>query len=40
MRDTRCGTPLYSSPEVVKKDSYDNKVDVWNIGIPLIIQAF
>lgn len=33
LRDTRCGTPLYSSPEVVQKQQYDNKVDVWNIGI-------
>ena len=33
LRDTRCGTPLYSSPEVVQKQQYDNKVDVWNIGM-------
>lgn len=24
---------MYSSPEVVQKQQYDNKVDVWNIGI-------
>jgi aurora kinase len=33
LRDTLCGTPLYSSPEVVQKQQYDNKVDIWNIGV-------
>jgi aurora kinase A len=33
LRDTRCGTPLYSSPEVIQKQQYDNKIDVWNVGI-------
>ena len=40
MRDTRCGTPLYSSPEVVQKQTYDNKVDVWNIGTHPNIQEY
>lgn len=33
LRDTYCGTPLYSSPEIVQKQQYDSKVDIWNIGI-------
>ena len=33
LRGTRCGAPLYSSPEVVQNKHYDNKIDVWNIGI-------
>lgn len=33
MRDTLCGTPIYNSPEVVQKQQYDNKIDIWNIGI-------
>jgi serine/threonine-protein kinase ULK/ATG1 len=28
-----CGTPLYSSPQLLKKRSYSYKVDVWAIGI-------
>jgi calcium/calmodulin-dependent protein kinase I len=33
MRDTRCGTPLYTPPEMIRSESYDSKVDVWCIGI-------
>lgn len=33
MRVTQCGTPLYTSPEIVSKVPYDNKIDVWSIGI-------
>lgn len=33
LRDTVCGTPLYSSPEIVQKQNYDSKVDIWNIGV-------
>lgn len=33
LRNTRCGTPLYSSPEIILEQEYDNKVDIWNIGI-------
>jgi serine/threonine protein kinase len=33
LRQTHCGSPLYSSPEIVKKQQYDNKIDVWNVGI-------
>lgn len=30
--DTRVGTPLYLSPEIVKQQPYDFKVDIWAIG--------
>lgn len=30
---TICGTPLYSSPELLKKKGYSYKVDIWAIGI-------
>jgi aurora kinase len=33
MRGTFCGTPLYVSPELLKRKSYNNKIDVWSIGI-------
>ena len=33
LRDTLCGSPVYSSPELVQKRQYDNKIDVWNIGV-------
>lgn len=33
LRQTRCGSPLYTSPEIVKKQHYDNKIDVWNVGV-------
>jgi serine/threonine protein kinase len=26
------GSPLYYSPEIVQKEDYDEKVDVWGIG--------
>ena len=33
LRITRCGTPLYASPEMVREEQYDSKIDVWNIGV-------
>ena len=33
--DTRVGTPLYLSPEIVKQQPYDYKVDIWAIGCAL-----
>jgi len=28
-----CGTPLYSSPQLLKKRIYSYKVDIWALGI-------
>ena len=33
MRDTRCGTPLYLSPEMIQGDKYDESVDIWAVGV-------
>ena len=33
MRQTFCGTPLYVSPELLSGKLYDEKVDLWAIGI-------
>jgi serine/threonine protein kinase len=33
LRTTFCGTPLYVSPEILKGESYDEKVDLWAVGI-------
>ena len=33
LRQTCCGTPIYLSPEVLSSKLYNNKVDVWAVGI-------
>jgi serine/threonine protein kinase len=33
MRETFCGSPLYLSPELLKGQLYDEKVDLWALGI-------
>lgn len=30
-----CGTPLYSSPQLLKKRGYSAKVDTWALGVML-----
>lgn len=32
---TQIGTPLYASPEIVRNETYSNKVDVWALGCVL-----
>jgi serine/threonine protein kinase len=33
MRSTVAGSPLYYSPEVVQESRYDEKIDIWAIGM-------
>ena len=33
LRSTFCGTPLYLSPEMLQGSRYDEKVDLWAIGV-------
>lgn len=33
LRNTQCGTPLYTPPEMVLASYYDSKIDVWCLGV-------
>ena len=32
LQGTRVGTPLYLSPELIKQQPYDFKIDIWAFG--------
>lgn len=36
-RKTICGTPLYLSPEILKREKYNAKSDIWALG-PLVYE--
>ncbi|OHS97778.1 CAMK family protein kinase [Tritrichomonas foetus] len=38
--ETRCGSPLYSSPEIILSEKYDFKTDIWSLGIILYYMCF
>ncbi|KNC70775.1 hypothetical protein SARC_16695, partial [Sphaeroforma arctica JP610] len=32
-----CGTPLYISPEMYENKPYDTKVDLWAMGVTMMV---
>lgn len=40
MIETLCGTPLYMAPEIMKKQKYTTKSDLWSVGVILYQMLF
>lgn len=38
--NTFCGTTCYMAPEIFKKLNYDNKVDIWALGVLIFYMLF
>ena len=39
MSISKVGTPLYTSPEVIKRQPFDFKIDIWSLGCLLHYMA-
>jgi len=39
LNESKIGTPLYASPELIKKQPYDYKIDMWALGCVLHYMA-
>jgi serine/threonine protein kinase len=35
MSSTLCGSPLYMAPEILKRQKYNSKIDLWSMGVIL-----